>query len=120
MFEVSVEGHFRAEHAVTVSGVDETPHFHDWKAVVLVSGPTLDEDGLLLDFLKLEADLDKAIAPLRDADLNTCQVLQGKNPSAEHVAIYIADCIKNTILPPNKLDSITITEAPHCKAILHP
>ena len=117
MFEVSVEGHFRAEHAVTVNGVDETAHFHDWKAVALISGPKLDEDGLLLDFLELEANLEKAIAPLRDADLNTCGVLQGNNPSAEHVAIYIADCIKDSITPPNKLETITITEAPHCKAI---
>ena len=100
-----------------MNGIDETPHFHDWKAVALVSGPSLNEDGLLLDFLELEANLKKAVAPLRDADLNTCEVLQGKNPSAEYVAIYIADCIKNTITHPNKLETITVTEAPHCKAI---
>lgn len=120
MYKVSVEQSFRAKHAVTVKGVDEKPHFHDWKVVVLVSGPSLDEDGLLVDFLQLEASLARAVNPLQDADLNACDAMQGKNPSAEHVAIYIADCLKDAITSPNKVETITVTEAPHCKAIFHP
>ena len=54
MFEVSVEAAFKATHAVTVAGVDEIPHEHDWKAVVLVNGEKLDNDGLVVDFLALE------------------------------------------------------------------
>ena len=87
VFEVSVESAFHATHAVTVDGIDETPHEHDWKVEVLVNGPKLDADGLLLDFLDLESNVDKAIAPLRNADLNSAPVLNQKNPSAEVVAI---------------------------------
>ena len=120
MFEVSVEQSFRAQHAVTVNGIDEEPHDHNWKVEIFVSGPSLDDDGLLLDFLALERDLTLAVSPLKDVDLNTCELLKGKNPSAEHVAMYFAACLEGTILPPNKLESITVTEAPHCKAIYHP
>ncbi len=120
MFEVSVEASFNAMHAVTVAGVDETPHTHDWKAVVLVSGKALDEDGLVVDFITLEQSLDRVIAPLRDSDLNSVKELDGKNPSAEFVALYIGEEIEKTLPPENNLVSVTVTEAPHCKAIYKP
>ena len=120
MFEVSVEAGFKATHAVTVAGVDEIPHEHDWKAVVLVNGEQLDNDGLVVDFLALEKSLDDIIKPLRDADLNKVDVLDGKNPSAEFVALYIGQEIEKTLPHTNKLVSVTVTEAPHCKAIYKP
>lgn len=120
MFEVSVETAFKATHAVTVAGVDEIPHDHDWKAVVLVNGEALDNDGLVVDFLALEKTLDGIIEPLRDADLNRADVLEGKNPSAEFVALYIGKEVEKTLPQANSLVSVTVTEAPHCKAIYKP
>ena len=54
MFEVSVETSFVATHAVTMNGIEEDPHSHDWKVVLTVQGNSLDNDGLLVDFLDLE------------------------------------------------------------------
>ena len=42
MFEVSVATSFHAIHAVTIAGVEETPHEHDWKVVASVQGDKLD------------------------------------------------------------------------------
>ncbi len=120
MFEVSVEAGFKATHAVMVAGVDENPHEHEWKVVVLVNGDSLDDDGLVIDFLALEKSLDGIIEPLRDADLNKADVLEGKNPSAEFVALYIGKEIEKTLPQANNLISVTVTEAPHCKAIYKP
>ena len=116
MFEVSVSTSFPAKHAVTISGIEEAPHYHDWKVLAVVSGDSLDSDKLLIDFLQLESDLEKIIAPLRDSDLNTNPVLQGNNPSTEFVAMYIANELVKKVKSPAHLDSITLTEAPNCTA----
>ena len=98
MFEVSVEKSFTAMHAVTICGVEEEPHIHDWKVVVKVQGEELDSDGLLVDFLDLEKQLSEAINPLHNSNLNTCPEIKNQNPSTERVAKHIAHCIH--VLPP--------------------
>ena len=120
MFEVCVSTSFVATHAVTIQGVDETPHSHDWKVDVMLAGTTLDSDGLLIDFLEVEKQVEFIIAPLRDTDLNVNSALDGKNPSTEFVAQYIGDALRLQIRPPITVQSVSVTEAPNCKAIYTP
>lgn len=120
MFEVCVSTSFVATHAVTIQGVDETPHSHDWKVDVMLAGTTLDSDGLLIDFLEVEKQVESIIAPLRDTDLNVNSSLEGKNPSTELVAQYIGDALRLQIRPPITVQSVSVTEAPNCKAIYTP
>ena len=118
MFEVSVETSFVATHAVTISGIEEEPHSHDWKVVLTVQGDSLDSEGLLVDFLDLEKQLEDAIGPLHETNLNTCAVLNNQNPTTERVAWYIASCIQ--VVPPARVSAVTVTEAPNCKATYKP
>ena len=117
MFSVQVSTYFDAVHAVTVCGVEETPHNHTWGVEVLIVGETLDKDGLLIDFVSVEKCLNTIIEPLRGADLNIIDIFSGKNPSAENVAFYICKEIIDKIKPPARVQSVTITEAPNCQAI---
>ncbi len=116
MFEVSVSTSFVAEHSVTISGVKEDSHSHDWKVVATVSGETLDEDGLVVDFLALQNYLEQVVDNLRNTNLNCNPVLEDKNPTTEHVARYIATELANKVKSPAHLLSITLTEAPNCTA----
>ena len=116
MFEVSVSTSFLAQHAVTISGVEETPHSHDWKVLAVVSCDALDSDNLLIDFLQLESDLENVIAPLSNTDLNENPALKGNNPSTEFVAMYIATELAKKVKSPAHLESIALTEAPNCIA----
>jgi len=118
MFEISVETTFNARHAITVDGVEEEPHGHDWHVIATVQGKSLDDDGLLVDFHDLQHQLDKAVSPLRDADLNTCAALHNQNPTAERVAWYIAKQMLEAT--PTVLSRVTVTEAPRCKATYTP
>lgn len=120
MFNVCVSTSFVATHAVTIQGIDETPHSHDWKVDVTLSGDSLNEDGLLIDFLDVEKQLELIIASLRNTDLNTNSVLEGKNPSTEFVAQYIGDAMCSKIEAPITVQSVSVTEAPNCKAIYTP
>jgi|TARA_B100000315_G_C14438741_1_gene523707 6-pyruvoyltetrahydropterin/6-carboxytetrahydropterin synthase len=116
MFEVSVSASFVAEHSVTISGVKENAHSHNWNVVATVSGEKLDEDGLVVDFLALQNDLEQVVAALRETNLNCNPVLDDKNPTTEHVAMYIATELTNKVKSPARLLSIKLTEAPNCTA----
>lgn len=116
MFSVCVTAEFVAKHAVTIQGVDETPHSHTWKVEVVLEGETLDDDGLLIDFIEVEKQLDRILTPLADADLNNSDVISGDNPSAERVAVYVGDAMATQITGCVRVQSVTITEAPNCKA----
>lgn len=116
MYRVTVSTTFTATHAVTVQGVDETPHHHEWKAEVVLEGPSLDADGLLVDFLEVERNLKRVIEPLDGSNLNKIDTLGGANPSAEHVALYVGEQMNKQVCDSVRIQSVTITEAPNCQA----
>lgn len=115
MFRVTVSTTFNAVHAVTVQGVDETPHQHEWKAEVVLEGQSLDDDGLLIDFLEVEHHLKRIIEPLKESNLNEIDTLGGANPSAEQVALYVSEEMNKQVGDAIRIQSVTITEAPNCR-----
>ena len=63
---IAVQRRFTARHAVTIDGVEEEPHAHDWHVQVEVRGE-LDDEGLLIAFHLLERALGArpcAVAPV--------------------------------------------------------
>ncbi len=116
MYAIRIERTFSASHAVTIDGVPEVPHSHDWRVRVVLRGPVLDVDGLLCDFHAVEGLVNDVIAPFHNATLNEVPPFDRTNPSAEAVAEHIA----RSLLPdlPSNIESIkaSVTEAPGCEA----
>ena len=120
MYSVCVSTSFNATHAVTICGIDETPHTHDWKVDVVIAGNELTDDGVLIDFIEIEKYLAESIEPLLESDLNAIDTLDGNNPSAERVAFYFYDTLSKQLQGSARIQSVTITEAPNCKATYSP
>ncbi len=116
MFSIQVSTSFNAVHAVTINGVEETPHDHHWKVSVVVEGKSLDKDCVLIDFLDVESRLEMIVAPLSESNLNIVEVLECKNPSAEQVALYIGKAMSKQFHGNTRVQSVTVTEAPNCQA----
>lgn len=116
MFSIRVSTSFNAVHAVTINGVEETPHDHQWQVAVVIEGKSLDEDCVLTDFLDVESRLEIIIAPLSESNLNTVDVLEHNNPSAEQVALYIGEAMSKQFQGDTRVQSVTVTEAPNCQA----
>ena len=116
MFSIRVERVFPATHAVTIRGVDEEPHPHDWRVRVTLESASLDEDGLLCDFHDLEQNLDSVLSVFHGSDLNETPPFDQLNPSAENVAWHLARSIEPGL--PDGVDTIvvSVTEAPGCEA----
>ncbi|MGC4030451.1 MAG: 6-carboxytetrahydropterin synthase [Tepidisphaeraceae bacterium] len=119
MFEISVTRVFCASHQVRLgNGTLEPLHGHNWTCVVTVGAAELDADGFVIDFHDLEKQLDAIVGPLNTSHLNDTPLFAGRNPSAEIVCQTIGQALK--IVPPAKLLSVSVTEAPGCLATWRP
>lgn len=121
MFEVSVETTFAAAHALLIAGRREPLHGHNWHITVTLAGPTLDADGLLLDFHAVERLLRDITAPFHNNNLNDIPPFTDLNPSAENVALHIARALSAGLRGGSAtVRSVRVTEAPGCAATYYP
>ena len=116
-FEVTVEARFSASHRVRLpNGELEPPHGHDWHARAGFFGAELDASGMLIDFVSAQQRLAEVVAQLHHTDLNACPAMKGMNPTAEHVARVIFEQLACDSELATTLHSVTVTEAPGCRA----
>ena len=96
MFEVSVEEVFPAGHSLrNYHGKCENVHGHNYRVRVTVAGPELDANGLLVDFAEVKR-LVRAVKDRLDHQfLNDMAPFDVINPSAENIAKYFYDEIKD-------------------------
>jgi len=121
MFEVQLGAEFVATHQIRLAdGGYETLHHHRWTVQVAVRGPNTDPMGLLIDFHWLRQLLDHVLDPLRETNLNEHAVLGPINPTAEHVARYIAEQLKPALPLLVQLVRVTVGEAAGCWASFLP
>lgn len=119
MFEVTVSGWFAAAHQLRLlDGTLEPLHGHNWKVQVTFAGPSLDRMGVLIDFTRLRPQLDAILAELHDRNLNDLPAFRDKNPSAEHVAVHIAQRL--TAGAAGAPACVEVEEAPGCVARYRP
>src|ERR1700693_2352086 len=89
MFEVFVEESFSAGHALRgYRGKCENPHGHNYKIRVTLEGPSLNDIGLLYDFVDLKAALHSTLRKLDHQFMNDVPPFDVLNPSAENMAKY--------------------------------
>jgi len=112
MFDIFIKTHFSgAHHLRDYPGDCENPHGHNWKVKVRVRVSTLDELGLGIDFKTLKKHVKQVIDDLDHRDLNEHPAFQDRNPSSEHIAMYIFDALKEELQTDRyKLYSITVRE----------
>lgn len=120
MYEVRVQAQFPASHQLCMyDGQWEPIHAHDWLVEARFAGPDLDAVGVLIDFTAVQHAMEACLAPLRDTRLNDTPLLEGLNPSAEHLARRIFEALDATLGPGSPLTAVQVREAPGCYAIYH-
>lgn len=95
MFEIKVEAEFEAAHRiVNYPGKCDRLHGHNWKVELTITGKTLDELGMLIDFKAAKAALKKVTDQLDHRFLNELEPFCTMNPTAENIARYIYQELK--------------------------
>jgi len=95
MFEVTIEETFAAGHALrNYHGKCENVHGHNYRCQVTLEGEQLDSIGLLVDFVELKRVVHGVLDRMDHQWLNEFPPFDVLNPSAENMAKFIYDEVK--------------------------
>jgi 6-pyruvoyltetrahydropterin/6-carboxytetrahydropterin synthase len=101
MYELKVVTRFAAAHRLTMVGTKcENMHGHNWKIEVFLTGEKLDEAGVVMDFGDIKTRLREIVGRLDHQYLNELAMFQGRQPSSERIATYIAAELQQVIQHP--------------------
>ena len=101
MYELKVVTRFAAAHRLTMVGTKcENMHGHNWKIEVFLTGEKLDEAGVVMDFGDIKTRLREIVGRLDHQYLNELAMFQGRQPSSERIATYIATELQQAIQHP--------------------
>jgi 6-pyruvoyltetrahydropterin/6-carboxytetrahydropterin synthase len=90
MHELSIRTRFSAAHRlIDYEGNCASVHGHNWDVEVFVQGRRLDRQGLLVDFRKLKAAVKRVMDGLDHQDLNQHAAFRKRNPTSEHIAMFL-------------------------------
>ncbi len=119
MFELKVKTHFAAAHQLKMVGAKcENLHGHNWKIEVCITGDSLNQAGVLVDFGIIKQHLSAVMQTLDHKFLNELEFFAEDNPpSSENIAVYIADKIQALIHDKNiRVSSVTAYESENAAA----
>jgi len=117
VYELHIEAVFSAAHAITVGGVREHLHGHDWNVIACLRGAELDDDGLVCDFHTIEDHLHSITARFNSRNLNETPPFDRVNPTAELVAKHFYDELAKALPSDVTLGWVKISESPGCWAV---
>jgi len=118
-FQITTTRHFSAAHQLKLyDGSLEPLHGHNWKVKVTVSAAKLDGIGTVMDFHELERRVGKVLDSMHNRNLNDLPHFKSTNPSAENVALHVAEKLD---LPMGiKLESVEVWETHENSAVFCP
>lgn len=116
MYTLIINAGFQAQHQLRYPDRQEPLHEHDWNVEVAVSSDRLDANELVMDFEELRLLLEAALAGFRGQQLETLEVFEYLNASAEKVASTLFSLLKPHLPADIRLDYVQVTEAPGCRA----
>ncbi|MFI5180814.1 MAG: 6-pyruvoyl trahydropterin synthase family protein [Thermoanaerobaculia bacterium] len=111
-----------AHHLVDYVGGPEPVHGHSWKIEVALGVDRLGGYDLAVDFVPTEAFVKQLASRLSGRDLNTIAPFDRKNPSAENVALWVAEEIRKAGLLDDgvRLEEVTVWEGPRNSVTYRP
>ena len=112
MIDIFIKTHFSGGHHLRdYPGNCENPHGHNWKVKVQVRAHKLDELGMGIDFKTLKKHVNRVIDDLDHCNLNDHSAFQDRNPSSEHIAMFIFDQLHDELTTDRyELQSVQVRE----------
>lgn len=99
MFAAGVTRPLNARHVLHGDFGDESvPHSHPYEVELVCRTATLDENGFSTDIAAMEAVLEEVLAEISGVLLNDLAFFADRQPSLEHLCIYLATEIRARLL----------------------
>ncbi len=123
-YELTVEDHFSSAHQLRgYMGKCENIHGHNWRVKLRVTGSSLDNIGLLVDFGVLKKILKEVLSRLDHVNLNDNPPFDRINPSSENIAEYICTAVQSDLAggyPGVTVSSVTVWESQTSSCTFYP
>ena len=121
-YRLSIHDGFAAAHRLKGSGGKcESPHGHNFRVTLEVTGEHLDETGMLMDFGDLKRILKAVLTELDHTDLNEHPAFKDSSPSSENIARFIWNKTRDAIgLDTVTVASVTVNESENASARYEP
>lgn len=122
-FTVRVSAEFEAAHHLReYVGGPEPLHGHSWRIEAALTTDALGPYDLSVDFVPAERLVRDLAVRLHDRDLNTIPPFDRRNPTAENVALWVADEIRaSDVLGESvRLEEVTVWEGPRNSVTYRP
>lgn len=118
IFKTTVEAGFSASHQLRDTKEELEPlHGHNFRVEATVASRELDQLGLVMDFLELEALLEEILAPYDHRHLNDLEPFDRLNPSTENLARFFYEKLQGRLVSPRlELWNVRVWEAPSYRA----
>ncbi len=122
MYQISVEQHFDAAHALRgYQGKCEALHGHRFRVVARVKSSTLNNIGIAYDFTELKRHLDSILAGFDHTCLNDVAPFDKLNPSSENIATVVYRRLEIELVgAPVSLSSVEVWESPESGVAYNP
>lgn len=112
MYELMVKTHFDAAHALPgYPGKCKVLHGHTWRVEVTVTGETLNNIELLIDFADLKDLVDNVLERFDHKYLNEIQPFDRLSPTGENLAHYLFEEIKKELPTGISLKQVSVWES---------
>ena len=120
MFTARIEDDFAAAHFLAhYHGKCERLHGHNYKVFVTASGTTLDDGGMLVDFIAMKAALKAVLGEVDHTNLNDHPAFADGRPSAERIAQFIHQKMQ-AALPQARISLVEVFETDRNRATYSP
>jgi len=107
MFEAQVRVPLSFSHRLEGFGSEsQKVHEHTWDVAVTLATAALDQRGASVDFVGLKKDLAELLEPYQGKLLNDCEAFHELQPTAEHIAIWVAENLAKTY--PGLIRAVTV------------
>lgn len=95
IYSVSIQKKFIAKHFLPIEDeAEKKVHSHDYRLTVKIQGDELNENGFLIDIVRLENIVERTIKKYRDSVLNEIDKFKEKNPTLENFSrIFCEDLL---------------------------
>ena len=112
-YKLSAEKTFSSAHALRgYKGKCEHIHGHNWKVEACITGKTINDAGVVIDFGMIKKHVSEIMAALDHKFLNELDWFKEINPSSEVIAKRIAQELQARIEDPSiRVSSVTAWES---------
>ena len=117
MFELAVEKTIASAHYLrNFQGRCERLHGHNYRIMVFLQGARLDDAGMLVDFTTIKEAMNGILDKLDHYCLNDLPEFAELSPSAENIALVIANFLNRHDFGRARLHRVQVWETPNQSA----